>query len=100
MFMIVISECKLAAKILGSEVYCITDTQFLPFSNIDGLDMIERQNLDKATMEFRKWLQGNAFYFSYSYDITTRAQETAQEEKGTQMWARSDIRFFWNRRIL
>lgn len=71
-FLVVITECKLVARILGSEVYGVTDVTFLPFASLDGMDLESRQNVEKATIEFRKWLAGNAFYFSNTYDITTR----------------------------
>jgi hypothetical protein len=71
-FLVVITECKLVARINGSEVYGVTDVSFLPFVSLDGIDLETRQNIEKATIEYRKWLAGNAFYFSNTYDITTR----------------------------
>jgi hypothetical protein len=99
-FLIVITECKVVAKLMGSEVYCLTDAAFLPFMNIEGMDPLERQALDSSTKEFRKWLNSDAFYFSFSYDITIRAQEVPESNKQTPHHTTTDLRFFWNRRIL
>ncbi len=99
-YLMVITECRLAAKILGSEVYCIVDATFLPFANMDMVDIETKQNLEKSTLDFRKWIGSNTFYFSYSYDITTHAQRTPDyQQKDAPLWTRVDLRFFWNRRI-
>jgi hypothetical protein len=118
-YLVAITERKKVGKIDKSEVFCIAEAAFLPFSNriIDITDPLEKQNIEKSHVEIRKWLASNSFFYSHDYNITCRASHNttyrfihqqsltlvrAQHASSTNgsIWASADIRFFWNRHIL
>jgi hypothetical protein len=94
-FLIFVTECKgVGGKIDGHEIYNITETAFIPLSNVDTMDSLEKQNLEKSYQEFRKWLNTNGFYFSYTFDITNSMQKGIDKTKTAPFSIESS--FFWN----
>ncbi|XP_072938550.1 synaptojanin-1 [Epargyreus clarus] len=92
LYLVLITGCCSVGKVGDTEVFKITQTQFLPL-------FYQSQGEDKVS-EVRKLLNSGTFYFSWTsgksnenlFDLTLCAQ---RKSKG----ANPDNRFFWNRTL-
>ncbi|XP_022914943.1 synaptojanin-1 [Onthophagus taurus] len=88
LYLVMITGCFSVGKVGDSEIFRITQTQFIPLHY--------QQNEDRI-IEVRKLLNSGTFYFSWNVggtplDLTLCAQ---RRQKTTQ----TDHRFFWNRML-
>lgn len=86
-YLVLVNSCLSVGKVLNSEIFRITETNFLSLRN-------NPQDIDKI-LEVRKVLNSGAFYFSWSssgvpLDLTLCEQRS-------HLAADSDNRFFWNK---
>lgn len=92
LYLVLVTGCCSIGKVAESEVFRITQTQFLPL-------FYQSQNEDKVG-EVRKLLNSGTFYFSWNsgkpndtlFDLTLCSQRKSK----TQI---ADNRFFWNRTL-
>ncbi|XP_019753624.1 synaptojanin-1 [Dendroctonus ponderosae] len=91
LYLVMVTGCFSIGKIVDSEIFRITQTQFVPLHHA--------QNEDKIS-EVRKLLNSGTFYFSWysgsaggiPLDLTLCAQRRTKT-------AATDHRFFWNRML-
>ncbi|XP_052872010.1 synaptojanin-1 [Anopheles cruzii] len=94
LYLVMVTGCFSVGKILDSEIFRITQTQFVSLQ-------YQPTNEDKVA-EIRKVLNSGTFYFSfanpataqpaYGFDITLSAQRRRRTNE-------TDNRFFWNRML-
>lgn len=91
LYLVIISGCHSVGKIYESEIFQITQTNFIPLHHVQNVH-------DDRTSEVRKVLNSGTFYFSWTsgsdnpLDITLSAQERYAASC-------TDNRFFWNRML-
>ncbi|KAF8790383.1 synaptojanin-1-like [Argiope bruennichi] len=86
-YLLLVNSCLSAGKVLNSEIFRITETNFISLRN-------NPQDIERI-QEVRKVLNSGTFYFSWSssgvpLDLTLCEQRS-------QFGAESDNRFFWNK---
>lgn len=92
LYLVLVTGCCSIGKVAESEIFRITQTQFLPL-------FYQSQNDDKVS-EVRKLLNSGTFYFSWSsgksndtiFDLTLCSQRKSKTSV-------ADNRFFWNRTL-
>ncbi|RUS17025.1 YKL212Wp-like protein [Endogone sp. FLAS-F59071] len=101
-YMIVITNRERIGRLSGHDIFRVTSFQILPLPR-NLLSLSESQTTDEQTYVhlLETHLKSNAFYFSYTYDLTQSLQRQAQLPQSTtkSLWQRADDRFFWNRHI-
>ena len=100
-FMVVVTNRKKVAHILGANVYLATDFRMLPL-NTEANPTLLRNPIEKRLLGLvKESLYSGPLYFSYEYDVTSCLQRQVKHEFGPDgsklpMWKRADERFFWN----
>jgi synaptojanin len=89
LFLVMVTGCFSIGKIGGSEIFRITQTQFISLQH--------QQPSEDRISEIRKFLNSGTFYFSWSnnstpFDLTLCAQRSRKTKE-------TDNRFFWNRML-
>ncbi|XP_068087951.1 synaptojanin-2 isoform X2 [Hyperolius riggenbachi] len=88
-FLVLVSGCSSVGRILDTEIYKITATEFCPIQ--------EETKEEERVTSLRKILNSGMFYFSWpnagsNFDLTVRAQKQASDcSNELANW------FFWNR---
>lgn len=109
-YLVVIKERIFVAEIFGNKIYRMAEPMLLPYCiDIDSVLTNDQQrderyiNLKYLLMQFRRYLDllkltfsNQAFYFSYTYDVTTHLQNWFKSEK-TSLWREADDHFMWNK---
>ncbi|CAH0562090.1 unnamed protein product [Brassicogethes aeneus] len=92
LYLVMVTSCFSIGKIGDSEIFRITQTQFVP---------LHYQQNDEKIVEVRKLLNSGTFYFSWYSGSTAGGTPLdltlcAQRKQKTQI---TDHRFFWNRML-
>ena len=100
-FLIVVTNRKKVAHILGSNIYLATDFRMLPLKN-EANPTLLRHPIEKRLLGLiKESLYSGPLYFSYEFDVTSSLQRQVKTGAGmggehVPMWKRADERFFWN----
>ncbi|XP_044750788.1 synaptojanin-1 [Coccinella septempunctata] len=89
LYLVIITSCFSVGKIGESEIFRITQTQFVPLNYQQGDDKIG---------EVRKLLNSGTFYFTHSSGSNPPLDLTLCEQR-RQKTNTTDHRFFWNRML-
>ncbi|CAF3807740.1 unnamed protein product [Rotaria magnacalcarata] len=102
--LIVITSKQRMGDINGHAIYKVQTTDIIPYArNMSHLNENQIKYNIKYLSMIELVLRTEAFYFSYSYDIThtfQRLQHPSQEFYSTPFIERADQRFLWNRYLL
>ncbi|CAF3063626.1 unnamed protein product [Rotaria socialis] len=102
--LIVITSKQRMGDINGHAIYKVQTTDIIPYArNMSHLNENQKKYNTKYLSMIELVLRTEAFYFSYSYDIThtfQRLQHPSQEFYSTPFIERADQRFVWNRYLL
>nr|XP_006007959.1 PREDICTED: synaptojanin-2 [Latimeria chalumnae] len=87
-FLVLVTGCTSVGKLLDSEVYKVTNTDFIRLQ--------EETSEEERVMALRKLLNSGMFYFSWpsaglDFDLCQRMQKHHENDHETGNW------FFWNR---
>jgi hypothetical protein len=97
-YLVVIKERLEVAEIFGNKIYRIVTPLFIPFAidveRVLSAELLqdERQYLDLLKSTF----YNQAFYLSYTYDMTTHLQNWFKSDKKS-LWREADDHFMWNK---
>ncbi|WFD05287.1 Phosphoinositide phosphatase sac1 [Malassezia vespertilionis] len=100
-FLIVITNRKKVANIVGANVYLATDFRMLPVKS-DADPTLLRHPIEKGLLALiKESLYSGPLYFSYEFDLTSNLQRQVKLGAGKDtaaipLWRRADTRFFWN----
>ncbi|WFD42736.1 Phosphoinositide phosphatase sac1 [Malassezia psittaci] len=100
-FLVVITNRKKVAHVLGSNIYLATDFRMLPVRNEANPSLL-RHPIEKRLLNLvKESLYSGPMYFSYDFDVTSCLQRQArvaatEGSASLPMWKRADDRFFWN----
>ncbi|KAL2918716.1 Phosphoinositide phosphatase sac1 [Polyrhizophydium stewartii] len=99
-YLVVATDRRRIGSLGGHEVFVLTSHRVMSVRK-SQTHITDRQIRDDATYlaMLSELLDGKAFYFSYTYDLTHTVQRRAQMGRleSLPMWQRADERFFWNR---
>eukprot|EP00744_Colponema_vietnamica_P006865 GILI01009935.1.p1 GENE.GILI01009935.1~~GILI01009935.1.p1 ORF type:complete len:646 (+),score=188.70 GILI01009935.1:92-1939(+) len=103
-FLIVITGCNVVGRIRSSQVFQVTNIEFVALSQNTSLSDQSAKEQDKRYMNMIKEVAlTGCMYFSHDYDLTHTLQRIAhfsEETRSKPLWARADLRFFWNRFLM
>ncbi|CAF2405929.1 unnamed protein product [Rotaria sp. Silwood2] len=103
-YLIVITSKKHMGDINGQVIYKVQTTDIIPFGrNISHLNEYQLKYNAKYLSMIELILRTEAFYFSYTYDIThtfQRLQTSSPDFHSVPFLERADERFVWNRYLL
>lgn len=101
-FLVVITNRKRVAHILGSTIYLATDFRMLPIQSAANPSLLSHPIEKRLITLVKEALYSGPLYFSYDMDITSSMQRQVQNagiESTVPLWKRADDRFFWNRHL-
>eukprot|EP01135_Chromosphaera_perkinsii_P007864 Nk52_evm56s1020 gene=Nk52_evmTU56s1020 len=103
-YLIVISGRESKGRILGKEIFRMTEAQVLPFAN-SSASLSESHLRDEKTYlsMLHMMLDTQLFHFSYTHDLTHTLQRLASTDPqflGKGLCERAEARFCWNRFLL
>ncbi|CAF0823074.1 unnamed protein product [Rotaria sp. Silwood1] len=103
-YLIVITSKQRIGDINGHAIYKVQTTDIIPFArNMSHLNEYQIKYNTKYLSMIELVLRTEAFYFSYSYDIThtfQRLQSSSADFYSMPFIERADQRFVWNRYLL
>lgn len=100
-FVIVITNRKHAASLLGADVFLATDFRMLPISSDANPGLLKHPVEKKLIQLVKEQLYLGPLYFSYEFDLTSNMQRQIKLGADSSsalipLWKRADPRFFWN----
>ncbi|SHO75848.1 Similar to S.cerevisiae protein SAC1 (Phosphatidylinositol phosphate (PtdInsP) phosphatase) [Malassezia sympodialis ATCC 42132] len=101
-FLVVITNRKRVAHILGSTIYLATDFRMLPIQSAANPSLLSHPIEKRLIALVKEALYSGPLYFSYEMDLTSSMQrqvQSAGDEGNVPLWKRADERFFWNRHL-
>ncbi|WFD25676.1 Phosphoinositide phosphatase sac1 [Malassezia nana] len=101
-FLVVITNRKRVAHILGSTIYLATDFRMLPIQSSANPSLLSHPIEKRLIALVKESLYSGPLYFSYEMDLTSSMQRQVQnagKEGSVPLWKRADERFFWNRHL-
>ncbi|CAF0979511.1 unnamed protein product [Rotaria sp. Silwood1] len=103
-YLIVITSKKYIGDINGQAIYKVQTTNIIPFvRNMSHLNEYQLKYNAKYLSMIELVLRTEAFYFSYTYDLThtfQRLQTSSPDFHSIPFLERADERFVWNRYLL
>ncbi|UJR27975.1 hypothetical protein I4U23_009233 [Adineta vaga] len=103
-YLIVITSKSHVGDINGQAIYKVQTTDIIPFArNLSHLNEHQLKYNNKYLSMIEIVLRTEAFYFSYSYDLThtlQRLHTSSSEFLSKSFIERADQRFVWNRHLL
>ncbi len=103
-YILVVAAAEAVGKLLGHDVYRVTDVSILPFAaNLSGLPAVRQQDEQLYLSMLRTFLTSRHLYFSYTMDLTNSLQEQSNwtaEHQRSPIWRTADSRFFWNEALV
>lgn len=91
LFLVIVTSCVSVGKIQHSEVFRITETEFLPLRNhLGDLHLIQ---------DVRKLFSSSSFYFSCTSNKTLPPLDLTLPAQRAHLTNNTDNRFFWNRAL-
>eukprot|EP01137_Pigoraptor_chileana_P014257 Opistho-2@4976 len=102
-YLIIVTKRKKVGRVYGADVWKATETEVIPFARhtrhlTEAEDTEERMYLSMLNSV----LGSDAFYYSYSYDLTHSMQRihgSDERFKQASISDRADHRFYWNRHL-
>ncbi|KAL1918962.1 uncharacterized protein VTP21DRAFT_2343 [Calcarisporiella thermophila] len=100
--MVVITQRQRVGRLGEHDIYRATAVKIIPVTTPEKEQQLSTSQMEdeKAYLQLlENHLQGHAFHFSYTYDLTQTLQRQLQltSQVGLPLWKRADERFFWNR---
>lgn len=97
-FMILITKSTLVGSFATHQVYRVVDTSITQITRSRrNLTATEKDDDNQYLALLREIFAMNAFYYSYTYDLTLSLQKFHHTQKDIPMWKRADERFYWNK---
>jgi hypothetical protein len=98
-YVIIITGRAIQGQFMGHDIYQATDFDFLPLRALSPDNLPHPVEAHLLAL-VRSHLHGGNFLFSYTWDLTRRAQiqwDNREEDVSKAFWQVVDDRFFWNR---
>lgn len=103
-YILVVTGAEPVGKLLGHDIYRVTDVRILPFAaDLSGLSAPRQQDEQLYLSMLRTFLKSRHLYFSYTMDLTSSLQEQSNwtpEHQRSPIWRTADSRFFWNEALV